>query len=250
MVYPPASHPSSNAHPQRRGLVLLVWVILGIGGFFLLDQSTRLGDWILDREAVWLAFLDLHPMVSALGVGCFYALWTGCSLPGAALLTLLVAWGFGFWMGLLVVSLASTTGATMAFLISRHFLQPLLRARWPERWKQFELGMRSQGPLFLFSMRLMPVVPFFMVNLLAGCAPMKCRTYWWVTQLGMLPGTLAYVYAGSVMPSVQVLLRADLKAIITPSMMLALIFLALLPLMISFCMRRWKRAQPDAHLPR
>jgi len=135
----------------------------------------------------------------ALGVGFFatYVASTALSLPIAGLLTLAAGALFGLFEGVLLVSFASTIGATLAFLASRYVFREAVRRRFGERLRTVDEGMRREGALYLFAMRLVPVLPFFLVNLLMGLTALSARTFYWVSQVGMLAATVVYVNAGT-----------------------------------------------------
>ena len=225
-------------HFRRLSLVCLGGLLTA--GWMIVRKSSLDWEWILEQEAVLTALTQDHFFASLAVVFIGYVLWAGLSIPGVTLVTLVVAWFFGFWVGLLLVSFASTAGATLAFLISRRLLQDWLKTRWQERWMAFDESFRRQGIWFLFSLRLMPVIPFFLINLLAGCTSMRTHTYWWISQLGMLPGTMAYVYAGSAMPSLEEISQAPVQAIMRPEWLLAFILLAALPWIARLVLQRWR----------
>ncbi len=126
-----------------------------------------------------------------------YVLVTALSLPGAAILTLGGGAIFGFWLGLLIVSFASTIGATGAFLVSRFLLRDFVQARFGDRLSAIQEGIRREGAFYLFALRLVPAFPFFLINLVMGLTPIRVGTFYWVSQVGMLAGTAAFVNAGT-----------------------------------------------------
>jgi len=126
-----------------------------------------------------------------------YVISIALSIPGATVLTLAAGALFGLGMGFFVVSFASTIGATLAFLVSRFLFQDWVQQKFGDRLKSFNEGLKKEGPFYLFSLRLIPIFPFFMINLLMGLTALKTWTFYWVSQLGMLPGTLVYVNAGT-----------------------------------------------------
>ncbi|MCA9215386.1 MAG: TVP38/TMEM64 family protein [Planctomycetales bacterium] len=132
------------------------------------------------------------------GAFLLYVVVSGTSIPGAAVaLTLVYGSYFGFLRAVVIVSFASTMGATIAFLFSRYLFQNVIQTRFADRLKTINEKLDSEGAFYLFSLRLIPAVPFFLINLLMGLTKMPATKYWWVSQIGMLPGTMAYVYAGS-----------------------------------------------------
>ena len=180
-------------------------------------------------EASLRQFVEDRPAVAVSAAFAVYVAVTALSLPGALFLTLIVGWGFGFWQGLLLVSFASTIGATSAFLISRYLLRDAIRRRFGERLKTFEKNLEKDGPFYLFSLRLIPAVPFFVVNIVMALTPIATRTFYCVSQLGMLPGTAAFVYAGSTI-DLQRVAEEGPGGLVSTELLIALAVLGLMPL--------------------
>ena len=181
-----------------------------------------------------------------------YTLVTGFSLPGAAIMTLALGWFFGFGRAFVLVSFASTAGATLAFLISRFLLREWVQTRFRDRLTGFNDALQREGAFYLFTLRLIPVVPFFVINLVMGLTPLPVRTFWWVSQVGMLPGTAVFVYAGSQFPSLQMLAEKGAKGILSPQLILAFVILGLFPLVVKKVMNRFHPSNPvpkDSHTP-
>lgn len=168
-----------------------------------------------------------HPWASAAGFFAVYVIATALSLPGAAVLTLAAGAIFGLIEGTVLASFASTVGATLAMLVSRFVLGDSLRKRYAERLRGFDAGMARDGAFYLFTLRLVPVVPFFLVNLLAGLTAMKVRTFYLVSQIGMLAGTIVYVYAGTQLASIE-----SAHEILSPGLISAFAMLGVLPLLM------------------
>ncbi len=183
------------------GLALVVVALL----LAIAPSGTLSLDHLAGREQELRTAVERHP------VGTFAAAWTiyvgvtGLSIPGATALTLVYAWLFGFWPALLLVSLASTTGATLAFVAARYLLRDLARRSLEKLPLAMRRALEEDSSYYLFSLRLVPLVPFFAINLLMGLTPISVARFWWVSQLGMAPGTAAYVYAGSSVPALGVL---------------------------------------------
>lgn len=169
-----------------------------------------------------------------------YVSVAGLSLPGAMLLTLFLGWFLGFGLGLLVVSLASSAGATLAFLISRFFLRDFVQNKFGNRLKTFNEALQQEGAFYLFALRLIVVVPFFITNLAMGVTPIRTWTFWWVSQLGMLPGTVVYVYAGASFPSLSNLSEKGGQGILTPQLLFAFLLLGLFPIVIKKLLKRFR----------
>jgi len=178
-----------------------------------------------------------------------YVVVTGLSLPGAAALTLVYGWYFGLVRGVIVVSFASTTGATLAFLLSRYLFGDFVQDRFRARLSGFNEALRREGPFYLFTLRLIPAVPFFVINLVMGLTPIRALTFWWVSQIGMLAGTTVYVYAGSSVPSLQVLAEHGVQAVLTPSqltqILVAFALLGIFPFIVRFLVKKF-RPKSDA----
>lgn len=168
----------------------LVLAYLFLSVEFLASQETRLRQGYAEAPALVLG-----------GAFLIYVVATGLSLPGAAIITLVIGWFFGFWRALVLVSFASTAGATLAFLLSRYFLRETIQSRFADQLVKFNEALDREGAFYLFTLRLIPVVPFFVINLVMGLTKIRTRTYWWISQTGMLAGTCVYVYAGTTIPS-------------------------------------------------
>ncbi len=198
-------------------------------------------EYLASREAQLQSFQEDLPWL-VIGVAfLIYVTVTGLSLPGAALLTLVMGWYFGFSRGLLLVSFASTTGATAALLLSRYFFRDAVESRFGEQLRTFNEALRREGAFYLFTLRLIPAVPFFVINAVMGLTKIRTRTFWWVSQLGMLPGTAVYVYAGSRVPDLQTLAVSGVQAVFTPGQLtqitVAFVLLGVFPLAMKWLLR-------------
>lgn len=201
-------------------ILLAVCLSLGAAAFLLLDgqQYLSLGF-----------FRDLYsqqPQLTALIYFLIYILVTGLSLPGAALLTIVGGMIFGLWLGLLIVSFASTIGATLAFLASRFILKDWVQAKFSGYLGPINRGMEKDGGFYLFSLRLIPLFPFWAINLVMGLMPISTIRFYWVSQLGMLAGTLVFVNAGASLGAVEEFSAAGM---LTPQLVMSFALLALFP---------------------
>ena len=221
-------------------VVLLVAAYFGLG----LDRYLTLAA-VQDRLGDFEALRQASPIATALGFFGLYVLATALSLPGAVILTLAAGALFGLAGGTLIVSFASSLGATLAFLASRYLLRDSVQARFGDRLKAINDGMAKDGALYLFTLRLIPVFPFFLVNLLMGLTPIRTGTYYWVSQLGMLAGTLVYVNAGT-----QLAQLSSLSGILSPGVLMSFVLLGVFPMIakaaLGFLQRRrvyarWQR---------
>ena len=228
----------SQANPDqpnnvKKIFVLLIVLLAAIAGYFLLRQFLDL-DFLAAREsAIKQYYLD-HPVI-VLGVAfLIYFIVTGLSIPGATIMSLLYAWFFGFPVSLVLISFASTAGATMAFMLSRYLFQDWIHQKFGERLTTFNQALDREGAFYLFSLRLVPLVPFFVINAVMGLTRIRVTTFWWVSQLGMLAGTAVYCYAGSRIPDLQTIQDKGIAAVFNANQLtqitIAFVLLGLFPL--------------------
>jgi dihydrolipoamide dehydrogenase len=183
---------------SRSRVAVLAAIAVLVAAFFYFDGAHYLRlDYLREQRAAIDAFYAAHPLQSAALYFAVYVAATALSLPGAAILTLAGGAIFGLLWGTLIVSFASSIGATLAFLASRFLLRDWVQGRFGARLRPVNEGVAKEGAFYLFALRLVPAFPFFVVNLLMGLTPLRTRTFYWVSQLGMLAGTVVYVYAGT-----------------------------------------------------
>jgi len=217
---------TSNFFARGRFWALLLTAV-ALGGVlaWLLRGELQL-DRLIEREVELLRWRDDHFWLAIFLAGAVYALVTGLSIPGATLLTLVTGWLFGFGPGLIVVSLASTTGATLAFLFARWVLKAGVPEAAQERLRGLGLWRESlserQASELLLVLRLVPLVPFFVVNLLMAALPIRATRFWWISQLGMLPATVLYVLAGSSLPGLKQLQERGWSSLVDQRLLWAL----------------------------
>ena len=211
---------------RLRQIVLLLLLALAIGAFVALDLGRYLSfEQLKASQASFDQLYAQQPvMVAAVYFGV-YVLATALSIPGAVIITLGGGAVFGLWQGLLLVSFASTLGATLAFLASRFVLREWVEARFGQRLADINAGVDKEGAFYLFTLRLIPVVPFFLINLLMGLTRMKVWTYYWVSQIGMLAGTAVYVNAGTQLAQLD-----SVKGILSPALLGSFVLLGIFPL--------------------
>lgn len=223
----------------------LFLAVVGVAAFLYFQYGTYLNLVTLaEKESQLRQFQSSNPVL-VFGIAFLvYVVVTGLSLPGAAPLTLLFGWYFGFVRAFILVSFASTAGATVAFLMSRYFFKETVQSKFAKSLKSFNESWEKDGAFFLFTLRLIPAVPFFVLNAIMGLTPIKTWNYWWVSQLGMVPGTAVYVYAGSSVPDLQRLADEGVNAVFAPSQMIqiisAFVLLGLLPVTTRFLIKKWK----------
>jgi pyruvate/2-oxoglutarate dehydrogenase complex dihydrolipoamide dehydrogenase (E3) component/uncharacterized membrane protein YdjX (TVP38/TMEM64 family) len=205
---------------------LTAWWYLDLGRYLRFETLTS----GIDELRAWRA---AQPAVAAAAYFAAYVAVTGLSLPGAAIMTLAGGALFGFWWALLLVSFASSAGATLAFLVSRLLLRDWVQSRFGTQLKRFNDGFARDGAFYLFSLRLVPVFPFFVINLIAGLLPIPVARFYWVSQLGMLPATAVYVNAGTQLGQLQ-----GPAGIISPALLASLLLLAVFPYLARAILRR------------
>nr|WP_300999858.1 bifunctional TVP38/TMEM64 family protein/FAD-dependent oxidoreductase [Halomonas sp.] len=206
--------------------MLLVFVlILTVGGYFLsgADELLTLAN-LQAEQARFQAWLTEEPVMVVGGFFALYVLMAALSLPGATLLTVLGGALFGFGWGLLIISFASTLGATLAALIARTLARTPLERRFAPQLERINAGIRREGAFYLFTLRLIPLFPFFVINLVMGLTRMRLLTFYWVSQLGMLPGTAVFVNAGRELGNLQ-----SLGDILSPGLIGSFVLIGLFP---------------------
>ena len=211
---------------KRNQIILAAAVIVLVALFFHFDLQRYLSLEFLQAQRS--AALEIHqasPWLTSLGFLATYVAVTGLSLPGAAILTLAAGAIFGLGLGTVIVSFASTIGATLAFLLARHLLRDAVQRRFEKQLGPINEGVRKDGAFYLFALRLVPAFPFFAINLAMGLTPLKVWTFFWVSQTGMLAGTLVYVNAGQQIGQLE-----SLAGILSPTLILSFALLGLFPL--------------------
>lgn len=208
--------------------LIIVFVIIGaIIGFFAFDLNQLLTlENIKSNQAEFQQWRDSAPALVSLLFFALYVVVTALSLPGAVLMTLAAGGLFGLAWGFVIVSFASTIGATLAFLVSRYLLLDTVQKHFGDRLKPINRGIEREGALYLFTLRLVPIFPFFLINILMGLTPIKTFTYYWVSQLGMLAGTVVYVNAGTQLAKIE-----GLSGILSPGLLLSFALLGVFPLL-------------------
>jgi pyruvate/2-oxoglutarate dehydrogenase complex dihydrolipoamide dehydrogenase (E3) component/uncharacterized membrane protein YdjX (TVP38/TMEM64 family) len=211
---------------SKARVVLLVVLVALIAAFFAFDLKQYFSlDLFKQQQAAIDAYFQAHPLQTA---GIYFAIYvavTGLSLPGAALMTLVGGAIFGLLWGTVIISFASSIGATLAFLASRFLFRDAIQRKFGDKLAAINRGVEKEGALYLFALRLVPAFPFFVINLVMGLTPIKTRTYYWVSQLGMLAGTIVYVNAGT-----QIAQITSLAGLVSPGLVGSFVLLGLFPL--------------------
>ncbi|MEZ5559266.1 MAG: TVP38/TMEM64 family protein [Pseudomonadales bacterium] len=226
-------------------IALLAVLVLLVGAFFAFDLGRFLNlDYLQAIRADASAAVTREPLLWSAGYFVIYVLVTALSLPGAAVMTLAGGAIFGMVWGLVLVSFASSVGATLAMLVSRTLLRDWVQSRFGAQLGSVNRGLEQEGGFYLFSIRMVPLLPFFVVNLVMGLTPIGVWAFYWVSQLGMLAGTAVYVFAGTQLATV-----TSVADVLSPGLIAALSLLGLLPLLarksLGWLRQRAGMARPD-----
>lgn len=223
---------------KKKTLIVLVVVAL-VGMFFWLDlgrflslQALQAGQQDLD------AFVGNNFSLAVSGFFVIYVAVTALSIPGAAIMTLAAGAVFGLAVGTLLVSFASSLGATLAFLLSRFLLRDYVESKFGATAEKINQGVESEGGYYLFTLRLVPLFPFFVINLAMGLTRMKTLTFYWVSQLGMLAGTVVYVNAGTQLARIE-----NTGDILSPMLIGSFVLLGIFPLLAKKALELFRRVR-------
>ncbi|MES9899999.1 MAG: FAD-dependent oxidoreductase [Sedimenticola sp.] len=210
-----------------RKAILFTLLVALIASFFLFDLGSYLTlENIKAQQAELTNWKETNPWQSAFIVFVVYVVVTALSLPGAAVMSLAIGAIFGLATGLVLVSFASTIGATFAFIISRLLLRDMVQSRFSDKLQSINAGIEKDGAFYLFGLRLVPLFPFFIINLVMGLTPIRTWTFYWVSQVGMLLGTAVFINAGTELAKLD-----SLSGILSPSLIFSFILLGVFPLM-------------------
>lgn len=211
---------------NKTKITLLATVIILVALFFIFDLGQYFNlSYLKEKQAAIDTFYDQQPLTTVLSYFLLYIIITGLSLPGAAILTLAGGAIFGITWGTVIVSFASTIGATLAFLFSRYLFREYIQGRFADKLTAINKGMEEEGAFYLFTLRLVPIFPFFIINLVMGLTPIRTIIFFLVSQAGMLAGTIVYVNAGTQIAKIE-----QLKDILSPGLILSFALLGLFPL--------------------
>lgn len=231
----------ARPHPGWR------WAILAVVGLVsawiaLIDRaSPSVCEFLNERRAALIGFAERDLLTAVALYFLIDMAVAALSLPGAALFAMVAGMLFGRWLGTGVVCLASTTGATAAFLASRHLFRPFVERRWGHWLEPIRGGIERDGPYYLLAVQLVPVFPFFLVNAAMGLTRMRARTFWLTSQIGILPGAFLYVNAGAVLGRL-----ASAADVLSPAVMGSLLLLGLAPLLARKVLRWFRPRWPDS----
>ncbi|HZP11507.1 MAG TPA: TVP38/TMEM64 family protein [Nevskiaceae bacterium] len=229
---------------RSRWIVVLVLAAL-VAAFFALGLQRYLSlEFFKSQQAAIEAYREAHPIRAAAIFFCIYVAVTSVSLPGAGIMTLAGGAIFGLLWGTVLCSFAAAIGGTLAFLIARFVLRDAIQHRYGDKLKVINDGVARDGAFYLFTLRLIPAFPFFIINLVMALTPIPVRTFYWVSQLGMLAGTMVFVNAGTQLARI-----TSLRGILSPGLIGAFVLLGVFPLIARKIIEAVKRRRGD-HEPR
>ena len=212
---------------SRVRLLVVALLVVAIAVFFAAGGHRYLSfESVKSQVAAAQAYYQAHPLQSVAVYFALYVLVAAANLPGAVPMTLVGGALFGLLWGTVIVSFASSLGATLGFLASRLVLRDWVQARFASQLRGINEGFRREGGFYLFTLRLIPAVPFFVINLAMGVTPIRARTFYWASQLGMLAGTLVYVNAGTQLAAIE-----SPRGILSPGLVGAFVLLGIFPLL-------------------
>ncbi len=198
--------------------LILLFKILNLGQYLNLA-------YLKESQASFAAIYVDHRLLVLACYMFIYITATALSLPGALILTLAGGALFGLVTGTIIISFASSIGATLACAVSRYLLRDWVQSKFGDRLQKINEGMEKEGGFYLFTLRLVPIFPFFVINLVMGLAKLRLSTYYWVSQLGMLPATIVYVNAGKELGKIE-----SLSGILSPGLIISFVLLGLFPI--------------------
>jgi pyruvate/2-oxoglutarate dehydrogenase complex dihydrolipoamide dehydrogenase (E3) component/uncharacterized membrane protein YdjX (TVP38/TMEM64 family) len=222
---------------DKKKIVILLAIVAAIAAFFILDLGRYLSlDYIKGSQQKFADLYAANPAAVIAGFFAIYVAVTALSFPGAAILTLGAGAVFGLVTGTIIVSFASSIGATIAFLAARFILGESVQKKFGQRMAEINKGVEKEGAFYLFTLRLVPLVPFFVINLLMGLTKMKTLTFYWVSQVGMLLGTIVFVNAGTQLAKID-----SLKGILSPGLIGSFVLLGIFPIIAKKIVDAFKR---------
>ncbi len=219
---------------------LKILIVIAIIVIFYLFTSSGIGhdltlETLKEKQGLLKSFYENNPLQAITAFMGIYIAATALSLPGATILTLSAGALFGFWAGVILVSFASTIGATLAFLSARFLFKETIQNKFREKLERINEGIKKDGAYFLFTLRLVPIFPFFLINLVMGLTPIHTLTYFFVSQIGMIPGTAVYINAGTELAKID-----SLSGILSLKLLIAFALIGVLPLISKFFLDHFK----------
>lgn len=235
------STPNAPSKPWWPRLLVLALIAAAVTAFFALDWHRELTwDNLVAHRDELRKQVDENLAEAMAVYSAIYVAVAALSLPAASIVTLAGGALFDLVIGTLLVSFSSTLGATIAFLLTRYLFADFVQRRWPARFEAINRGIAIDGPFYLFTLRLVPLFPFWLVNLAMGVTGIRVWTFWWVSQLGMLPATIIYVYAGTQLGRI-----SSPKDIASPGVLISLALLGIVPLALRKALQFWSPSRAE-----
>ncbi|WP_423909441.1 TVP38/TMEM64 family protein [Candidatus Spongiihabitans sp.] len=211
-------------------IAVVIAILLVVGLLIYIGPEKYLNlEYIKSRLGQLIAFREEKPLLTGLIFSSIYIAVTAASIPGALVLTLCSGAIFGFIWGSIIALVSATIGATIAFLVARYLFDDWVQAKMGQRVAKIRENFRAEGALYLFSMRLVPVIPFFAINLLMGLTSIKTVTYFFASLLGMAPGSMVFVNAGTQLAKID-----SLKGLLSPGLIASFVLLAIFPYLAKY----------------
>jgi len=227
---------------MKTKIILVTLIVALIAAFFIFDlqQYFSLGYLKQQQEALNTLYSNNPVLIIAIFF-LVYVAFAALALPAATILTLAGGAIFGFWTGLIVVSFASTIGATIAFLLTRYLFHEAIESKFGDRLQAINAGIEREGAFYVFGLRLVPLFPFVVVNSVLALTKLKTITFYWASQIGMIAGTAVYVNAGT-----QIAQLDSLAGIAEPKILLSFALLGVFPIIAKYALSWLKRDKKDA----
>lgn len=230
---------SNNA---KKKLLILAGVLALIVTFKVLNLGQYLNlAYLKESQATFSNYYHEHQVLTIVSYMLIYITATALSLPGAVILTLAGGALFGLVTGTIIISFASTIGATLACIVSRYLLQGWVQDKFGDKLTKINQGMEEEGAFYLFTLRLVPIFPFFIINLVMGLTKIPIKTFYWVSQIGMLPATLVYVNAGRELAKID-----SLSGILSPGLLFSFVLLGIFPLAAKKIINRVRKTRSES----
>ena len=211
---------------KRNQIILLSAIVVLVALFFVFDLGRYLNlEFFQEQRSTVVGFYEQNTLLFILAFMAIYIAMAALSLPGAAIMTLAAGAVFGLPVGLVLVSFASTIGATLACLLARYLFRDTVQNRLGKYLRRINEGVEKDGAFYLFAMRLVPAIPFFVINLVMALTPIRLWTFYWVSQVGMLAGTAVYVNAGKEIGQLE-----SISGIVSPTLVISFVLLGVFPI--------------------
>ncbi len=225
---------------QKILLLVAIVALIALFKVFNLQQFLNL-EYLKAQQENFTALYHARPFLVLGAYMLVYIIVTALSLPGAAVMTLAGGGFFGLIAGTVAVSFASTIGATLACIVSRYLLRDWVQNKFGDKLIKINQGMEREGGFYLFSLRLVPIFPFFIINLVMGLTTIRMSTYYWVSQIGMLPATIVYVNAGTQLAKID-----SLAGILSPALIISFALLGLFPVISKKLLALYTKKTPPS----